>query len=53
MVRRVDNIKTGQIMDYNLPAQTLSRFTANRSTRDSAEAVNAFLENRTPTFEGR
>lgn len=29
------------------------RFTRNRSTRDSAEAVRAFLENRTPTFEGR
>jgi 2-(1,2-epoxy-1,2-dihydrophenyl)acetyl-CoA isomerase len=29
------------------------RFTRNRSTRDSLEAVNAFLDKRAPTFEGR
>src|ERR1700722_10236969 len=29
------------------------RFTRNRSTRDSAEAVRAFLDKRPPTFEGR
>jgi 2-(1,2-epoxy-1,2-dihydrophenyl)acetyl-CoA isomerase len=43
-----DNLALGDLM-----RQEALRFTANRSTRDSAEAVNAFLENRTPTFEGR
>jgi 2-(1,2-epoxy-1,2-dihydrophenyl)acetyl-CoA isomerase len=37
----------------DLLRQEAVRFTRNRSTRDSVEAVRAFLEKRPPTFEGR
>jgi len=36
----------------DLMRQEAIRFHRNRTTRDSAEAVRAFLEKRTPTFEG-
>jgi 2-(1,2-epoxy-1,2-dihydrophenyl)acetyl-CoA isomerase len=36
----------------DLMRQEAIRFTRNRSTRDSVEAVQAFLEKRTPTFDG-
>jgi 2-(1,2-epoxy-1,2-dihydrophenyl)acetyl-CoA isomerase len=48
------NLNDAEILGLeDLMRQEAVRFTQNRSTRDSAEAVRAFLEHRIPTFEGR
>jgi len=49
-----ENLNDADVLGLDdLMRQEAIRFHRNRSTRDSAEAVRAFLEKRTPTFEGR